>query len=108
MISARTSPVATRSRLRRSLAALGCIPVPSRAGRLELHVGSGEGGIRTLPKSPAKTALSAQGGAESGARTPANPNLDPGLASLIDAWPNLPEPIRAAIRALVGSAKGPS
>jgi hypothetical protein len=34
--------------------------------------------------------------------------IDPGLSSLIDAWPNLPEPIKAAIRALVDSASNSS
>jgi hypothetical protein len=33
---------------------------------------------------------------------------DPELAVLIAAWPSLPEPIRRAIRALVGAAKEPS
>jgi hypothetical protein len=33
--------------------------------------------------------------------TSANRNIDPGLASLIDAWPTLPEAIRAGILAMV-------
>jgi hypothetical protein len=33
---------------------------------------------------------------------------DPDLALILDRWPTLPEPIMAAIRALVGSVAGPS
>jgi hypothetical protein len=33
---------------------------------------------------------------------------DPDLALILDRWPTLPEPIKAAIRALVGSVRGPS
>ncbi len=33
---------------------------------------------------------------------------DAGLAALVTAWPTLPEPIRAAIRAMVGTVAGPS
>ena len=29
------------------------------------------------------------------------PEIEPDLANLIQAWPNLPKPIRAAIRAMV-------
>ena len=34
--------------------------------------------------------------------------VDADLAALVAAWPMLPKPIKAAIRALVGSAAGPS
>ena len=37
------------------------------------------------------------------ASLPAQP-LDPDLASVVHAWPDLPEPIRAAMLAMVGSA----
>ena len=33
---------------------------------------------------------------------------DPDLALILERWPTLPEPIKAAIRALVGSVAGPS
>ncbi len=41
------------------------------------------------------------GGAESGA--PAAPTLDPELARIVAAWPDLPDPIRRAVLALVGT-----
>jgi hypothetical protein len=53
-----------------------------------------------------ETAYSAQGGAKSGALTPETLVIDPGLAALIDAWPALPEAIRAGILAMVRAAGG--
>jgi hypothetical protein len=46
------------------------------------------------------------GGAKNGALTPSNQIIDPALVALIDAWPKLPEPIRAGILALVRAAGG--
>jgi hypothetical protein len=37
---------------------------------------------------------------------PTKPNIDPALAALIDAWPALPEAIRAGILAMVRAAGG--
>jgi hypothetical protein len=68
--------------------------------------GSGEGGIRTLPNSSAKTAFSAQGGAESGAPATQSPAIDPALVALIDTWSTLPDTIRAGILAMVRAAGG--
>ena len=34
------------------------------------------------------------------------PNLPPDLAAVVDAWPNLPEPIRAGIVAMIQAASG--
>jgi len=36
------------------------------------------------------------------------PPTDPDLTLLLQRWPTLPEPIKAAIRALVGTVAGPS
>jgi len=38
--------------------------------------------------------------------TDTRPTLPPDLAAVIDAWPNLPEPIRAGILAMVKAASG--
>ena len=35
-----------------------------------------------------------------------HPTADPGLASVIDAWPKLPEPVRAGILAMVRASVG--
>jgi hypothetical protein len=64
---------------------------------------NGEGRIRTLAQKPAKTVLFSEGGAESGAPT----TLDPTLATLIDAWHELPQAIRAGIMAMVKAATLP-
>jgi hypothetical protein len=47
-----------------------------------------------------KSTLSAQGGAESGALA----TIDPDLVFVLDAWPTLPEPIKAGILAMVRAA----
>jgi hypothetical protein len=46
------------------------------------------------------------GGAKSGALNPEKPAIDPALAALIDAWPTLPEAIRAGISAMVRATVG--
>jgi hypothetical protein len=48
----------------------------------------------------------ASGGAESGALALQTFPIDPALAALIDAWPTLPEAIRAGIQAMVRAAGG--
>ena len=55
-------------------------------------------GIEPPQENPRKTALLASGGAKCGA-------LTPDLAELIDAWPTLPEAIRAGILAMVRAAR---
>lgn len=46
------------------------------------------------------------GGAESGADSDDFAQIDPDLAMLLDAWPTLPEPVKAGILAMVKAAKG--
>jgi hypothetical protein len=65
---------------------------------------SGEGGIRTTRNSRVKTALSRQGGAKSGARTETTVPHAPELLALIEAWPRLPDALKAGILAMIRSA----
>ena len=68
---------------------------------------------RTPLENKANTEGVDESGAESGAlpgdsdpnRTPATPT-DPQLAAVVAAWPNLPEPIRRAVLALIGAGGG--
>ena len=67
---------------------------------------NGGEGARTLGlpvETPGKTAIRAVGGTESGT-VPAHGPVDPVLATVVDAWPTLPEAIRAAILAIVRQA----
>ena len=57
-------------------------------------------GLERTPNSPQKTANSETGGAEAGAVDAQNRLNDPSLASLIDAWPTLPQTVRDEIVAL--------
>ena len=72
-----------------------------RLGALNRHQ-SGSDPMGEPSESTTKTALLAQGGAKSGA-----PALEPDLAAIVAAWSHLPEPIKAAIRALIASASSP-
>jgi hypothetical protein len=74
-------------------------------GRVEDN-GSGEGGIRTPTEILEKIPIPAEGGAKSGALAIQTGSIDPALATLIEAWPKLPEPIRAGILAMVRAAGG--
>jgi len=78
--------------------------VASRTHRNETNTSGGEG-IRTSREIPERNALSEQGGAESGALAIKTRPIDPDLATLINAWQNLPEPIKAGILAMILAAK---
>ena len=61
-------------------------------------------GIEHPMNSTEKMAVSAISGAKFGALNTQKLPSDHILARIIDAWPTLPEPIRMAILALVGTA----
>jgi len=63
-------------------------------------------GIEPHHHSPENSTNPAACGADSGAPTPSNTIIDPALAALIDAWPTLPDAIRAGILAMVRAAGG--
>jgi hypothetical protein len=64
-------------------------------------VQSGAGGIRPPVEKLAKSVLSSEGGAESGP-------IEPLSATVVAAWPELPEAIKAGILAIVKAASGRS
>ena len=53
-----------------------------------------------------KTPIASTGGAESGALQDETEAVDPDLAAIAEAWPMLPEAIRAGIMAMVRTAAG--
>jgi hypothetical protein len=65
-------------------------------------------GIEPTQGLPEDSADIAAGGAKSGALALEKSTIDPALVAIFDAWPTLTEPIKAAIRAIVGSVAGPS
>ncbi|HEX5102184.1 MAG TPA: hypothetical protein VFV87_00125 [Pirellulaceae bacterium] len=62
-------------------------------------------GIEHCPKSSANSGDGGQSGAECGALGTQNAPLDPDLAAVVDAWPKLPEAIKAGILAMVTAAR---
>jgi hypothetical protein len=63
-------------------------------------------GLETPAQSPKNSTNLAPGGVKSGALAPKTQAIDPALAALIDAWPTLPDAIRAGIVAMVRAAGG--
>ena len=66
----------------------------------------GDTGLEQPPVFSKETAISSRGGAESGAPPADLPASDPDLRLVVEAWPTLPEPMRAAILAIVRTATG--
>ncbi|MGA2035589.1 MAG: hypothetical protein ABSG68_25350 [Thermoguttaceae bacterium] len=59
-----------------------------------------------MPNFPGKSGFSESGGAKSGALGAQDGAIDPELRAIIDAWPALPDAIKAGILAMVRTAGG--
>ncbi len=59
-----------------------------------------------MPNSPGKSGFSESGGAKSGALGAQGGAIAPELRTIIDAWPALPDAIKAGILAMVRTAGG--
>ena len=57
-----------------------------------------------MDDSGGKTGDRAHGGAKSGALCDETARIDPGLQAVIDAWPGLPQEVKAEIVSAVGAA----
>jgi len=56
---------------------------------------------RTTPRNPGENALSPSGAAGGAAVVPDNALLDPDLAAIFKAWPDLPESVKDAVLEMV-------
>ena len=63
-------------------------------------------GFERSPYPPGNSPIATTGAAKSGARDAANQVVEAELLEVIDAWPELPEGVRAGIVAMVEAAKG--
>jgi len=61
---------------------------------------------RQTPENIGKSGISADAGADAGAVETKTGRFSPDLQALIDAWPALPDAIRAGIVAMVKAAGG--
>jgi integrase len=67
---------------------------------------NGGSGIRTSRQIPRKTAIPGRGGAKSGALDPETPAINSELVAVMNAWPKLPDAIRAGSLSMVRAAGG--
>ena len=98
-------------RLSRKLYTNHCtLPLLTRSARSSNHCKSPRtrdlkrvetSGIESTSESSGKQGVAAQGGAESGAVAAENTPIDPDLALIINAWPDLPRGVRTDILAMV-------
>ena len=58
-----------------------------------------------IPENPEKTGVSENAGADAGAVETKNAHDDADLQAIVDAWPTLPEAIKAGILAMVTAAR---
>jgi len=63
-------------------------------------------GVERPHENQRKTAILAEGGAESGAAGAADAPVDADLRAVVEAWPDLPEAARARILAIIEAAGG--